>query len=58
MAKKKWSAAVTNRSDALDLAAGVFKRKNPKQIAASLKRSAERSKRRKGTRRKGTPEGR
>jgi hypothetical protein len=49
MTKKRWSAAVTKRSDALDLESGVFKRANPKQIAASLKRSAERSKRRKGT---------
>jgi hypothetical protein len=47
--KKKWSAAVTKRSDALDLESGVFRRVNSKQIAASLKRSAERSKRRKGT---------
>jgi hypothetical protein len=49
MAKKKWSAAVTRRSNALDLEGGVFKRADPKQIAVSLKRSAERSTRRKGT---------
>src|SRR5262249_39157593 len=48
MAKRKWSAAVTKRSNALDLESGVFKHANPKQIAASLKRSAERSTRRKG----------
>jgi pyridoxal biosynthesis lyase PdxS len=36
-------------SDALDLESGVFKSKDPKKIARSLKRSAERSKRRKGT---------
>jgi hypothetical protein len=36
-------------SDALDLESGVFKSKDPKRIARSLKRSAERSKRRKGT---------
>jgi hypothetical protein len=47
--KKKWSASVTQRSDALDLESSVFKRASPKQIAASLKRSADRSKRRKGT---------
>lgn len=34
-------------SDALDLEQGVFKKPNPKAIARSLKRSAERSKRRK-----------
>jgi len=38
---------VTERSDALDLRAGVFTWKDPKRIAASLKRSAESSKRRK-----------
>jgi hypothetical protein len=37
------------RSDALDLESNVFKRKDPRRIALSLKRSAERSKRRKGT---------
>ncbi|OQP57302.1 hypothetical protein A3860_10465 [Niastella vici] len=36
-------------SDALDLESGVFKSKDPKKIARSLKRSAEKSKRRKGT---------
>lgn len=44
---RKWSARVTRESDALDLEHGVFKLNSPKQIAASLKRSAERSKRRK-----------
>jgi hypothetical protein len=38
---------VTRESDALDLAGGVFKGRDPKRIAASLKRSAERSRRRK-----------
>ena len=47
--KKRWSASVTQRSNALDLESSVFKRASAKQIAASLKRSAERSKRRKGT---------
>jgi hypothetical protein len=37
----------TKRSDALDLRKGVFTLNNPKKIAASLKRSAEHSKRRK-----------
>ncbi|HEY4150312.1 MAG TPA: DUF3175 domain-containing protein [Chitinophagaceae bacterium] len=46
---RKWSARVTNTSDALDLSAGVFKSNDPKKIARSLKRSAERSKRKKGT---------
>jgi len=44
---RKWSRKVTERSDALDLQKGVFTKSNPKEIAASLKRSAERSKRRK-----------
>jgi hypothetical protein len=46
---KRWSAQVTKHSDALDLESDVFKRKDPHRIALSLKRSAERSKRRKGT---------
>jgi uncharacterized protein DUF3175 len=45
----RWSANVTAHSDALSLARGVFTRGDPKSIASSLKRSAERSKRRKGT---------
>jgi Protein of unknown function (DUF3175) len=44
---RKWSARVTHESDALDLQVGVFKLASPTKIAASLKRSAERSKRRK-----------
>jgi hypothetical protein len=44
---KKWSAEVTKRSDALDLEKGVFAQTSAKKIAASLKRSAARSKRRK-----------
>ncbi len=44
---KKWSAKVMQRSDALDLQPHAFTFKDPKRIAASLKRSAERSKRRK-----------
>ncbi|MGY3606978.1 DUF3175 domain-containing protein [Bradyrhizobium sp. Leo121] len=44
---RRWSQRVTQRSDALDLDRGVFKQTSAKKIAASLKRSAERSKRRK-----------
>lgn len=44
---RRWSRRVTETSDALDLEGGVFKLRDPKKIAASLKRSAERSKRRK-----------
>jgi hypothetical protein len=44
---KRWSQRVTEHSDALDLEQGVFKLTDPKKIAASLKRSAERSSRRK-----------
>jgi len=44
---RRWSQRVTERSDALDLQRGVFTLKDPKRIAASLKRSAERSRRRK-----------
>jgi hypothetical protein len=40
---------VTTTSNALDLERKVFKRPTPRAIAASLKRSAERSRRRKGT---------
>jgi hypothetical protein len=46
---RRWSAEVTKHSNALDLKRGIFKGKNPHGIAVSLKRSAERSKRRKGT---------
>ena len=46
-APKRWSQRVTWESDALDLRRGVFKLREPKQIAASLKRSAGRSSRRK-----------
>ena len=45
---RRWSARVTATSDALDLEGEVFKRQ-PVEIARSLKRSAERSKRRKST---------
>jgi hypothetical protein len=45
--KKRWSKHVTETSDALDLTPGVFNQRRPHDIAASLKRSAERSTRRK-----------
>jgi hypothetical protein len=48
-APKRWSQRVTQHSDALDLKRGVFALRDPKQIAASLKRSAERSSRRKAS---------
>ena len=47
--QKKWSGAVTKHSNALDLEGEVFKKRDPKKIARSLKRSAERSKRKKGS---------
>lgn len=46
-ASRRWSQRVTRESDALDLEGGVFTLRDPKRIAASLKRSAERSTRRK-----------
>ena len=46
-APKRWSQRVTKESDALDLKHGVFTLTSPKKIAASLKRSAEHSARRK-----------
>ncbi len=42
-----WSGRVTRESDALDLEGGVFTWSDPKRIAASLKRSAQQSHRRK-----------
>ena len=47
--KKKWSGRVTRESNALDLKKGVFAQADPKKIARSLKRSAERSQRRKSS---------
>jgi hypothetical protein len=44
---RKWSARVTARSDAMDLEDSVFKQRSAAAIARSLKRSAERSHRRK-----------
>ena len=48
-ADRKWSAKVTQTSDALDLEEDVFKSRSAKRIAASLKRSAEHSHRRKAS---------
>lgn len=46
---RKWSAGVMQRSDALDLEKGVFKGRSARQVALSLKRSAEASHRRKSS---------
>ena len=43
----QWSQHVTETSDALDLQAGVFALSNPREIALSLKKSADTSLRRK-----------
>ena len=47
--RKRWSGEVTRHSNALDLEDGVFKKGSPRQIALSLKRSAESSTRRKSS---------
>src|SRR5690349_14319865 len=44
---KRWSQRVTRESDRLDLTPGVLKQTSARKIAASLKRSAEHSTRRK-----------
>lgn len=44
-----WSRRVSEGSNALDLEPGVFTWKDPRRIAASLKRSAEASRRRKAS---------
>jgi hypothetical protein len=44
---RQWSQKVTEGSNALDLQRGAFTLRSPKRIAQSLKRSAERSRRRK-----------
>jgi len=46
---RRWSQHVNETSNALDLDAGVFKSRSARAIASSLKRSAERSKRRKAS---------
>ncbi len=45
----RWSQRVTSTSNALDLEPKVFASRSPRAVAASLKGSAERSRRRKGT---------
>ena len=47
--QRVWSVTVTRHSNALDLQPGVFTLSDPHQIAASLKRSASLSQRRKGS---------
>jgi Protein of unknown function (DUF3175) len=44
---RRWSQRVTEKSNALDLEEGVFAKDDPRSIARSLKRSADRSRRRK-----------
>jgi hypothetical protein len=44
---RRWSQHVAETSNAMDLEDGVFTQKDPKKIALSLKRSAEKSNRRK-----------
>ena len=46
---RRWSGKVTENSDALDLEEDIFKSRSAKRIAASLKRSAEQSHRRKSS---------
>ena len=46
---RKWSAGVTQHSNALDLEKGVFTSGSPEKIADSLERSAKESKRKKGS---------
>ena len=45
--KSRWSQEVTEKSDALDLERDVFTLDDPREIAQSLKKSAESSTRRK-----------
>jgi hypothetical protein len=46
---KRWSARVSEHSDALTLERGVFTKRDPRAIARSLKSSAEHSRRRRST---------
>lgn len=46
---KKWSANVTENSDAMDLKENIFESKSASKIAESLKKSAEQSDRRKSS---------
>ena len=45
----RWSQDVTEGSDALDLEEGVFTKDDPREVARSLKASAEASERRKSS---------
>jgi hypothetical protein len=47
--RKRWSRQVTERSDALTLEKGVFTKPSARAVARSLKRSADRSRRRKSS---------
>ena len=47
--KKRWSHEVNRKSDALDLEEEVFKKKDPHEIAVSLKESAEKNNRKKSS---------
>ncbi|KMQ77171.1 hypothetical protein BPMI_01672 [Candidatus Burkholderia pumila] len=49
LTNKRWSHHVMETSDAMDIEHDIFKTGNAQEIADSLKRSSERSKRRKGT---------
>lgn len=49
MSKKKWSQAVTENSDAMDLKRDVFALHDPRKIAQSLKTSSETSHRRRSS---------
>jgi len=46
---RRWSGPVSRESDALTLEPGVFTKRSPRAIALSLKRSADRSRRRKSS---------
>jgi hypothetical protein len=48
-ATPRWSGKVTRESNALDLEEGIFTWDDPQRIAASLKRSADASRRRKSS---------
>ena len=47
--KKRWSQKVTETSDAMTLDEGVFSGSDPRRMARSIKRSAEKSHRRKSS---------
>jgi hypothetical protein len=47
--RKRWSRRVTEHSDALTLEKGVFTKPSARAVARSLKRSADRSRRRKSS---------